>query len=106
MVLPRLIARLPIPLGNVFQMMHLPASSIAEATQSIANATSTLASATSNASRSLGSLPTASQAVDSGFLSSISHIMNTHRYSNIDGIFSYLASKWAIATFVIVSNNP
>lgn len=102
MAVPRLIARLPPPLDSLVGLLSSPKSVIAHQTQAMANASSVFPSAVTNFTQSSSPLPTPPPFAAQGFLSSFSQIMSTHRYSNIDGIFSYLASKWAIATFIIV----
>jgi hypothetical protein len=54
-----------------------------------------------------GSVPTWTQAppAKAGFMATLTEGMSWQRISNFDSIFSYLASRWAIATFVIVSGH-
>jgi len=100
------IAQLPEPLSSFFDMIRLPGSVIADATAtSLEN--NTLASSTTSVAQNAtaaGASAIASSTPDlaEGFLASLSQTLGIRRLSNLDGVFSYLFSRWAVSTFLIV----
>lgn len=110
MVGPRLvqkaIAQLPEPLSSFFDMVRLPGSVIADATANALEDKTIAATATSFAQNATAAgasaMASSTPEVAEGFLASISQIFGLHKLGNLDGVFSYLFSRWALSTFAIV----
>lgn len=100
------IAQLPEPLSSLFEMIRLPGSVIADATatslenNTLASSTTSFAQNTSIAGAS--AMATSTPELAEGFLASLSQILGLKKLSNLDGVFSYLFSRWAVSTFLIV----
>jgi len=100
------IAHLPEPFTSFFDMLRLPGTVIADATSTaVSNSTvsPTITSFTQSAT-AVGSSPLASVTPEmaEGFLATLSQNFGLHKLSNLDGVFSYLFSRWALSTFGIV----
>ena len=94
---------LPDQLDEMFSIVRSPGSSIADATA--ATSTHNLTTMTSTASFLQVPMATgvAVSATDGqGFFSFLKSAFSLQRLSNLDSVFSYLASRWAVSTFFIV----